>query len=71
MTDREFDWFHHLITQVLPALAEHLGVRMETPEHNLQDENYWYIPLGHLRHIDERLTEADVQYQSLQLSEYM
>lgn len=70
MTDREFGWFKHFIDEMIPAMSQVAGGRVN-PKYNLDDAKVWYLPIGDVIHLDSQLTEANVEYMSADLTEYM
>lgn len=70
MTDREFGWFKHFVDEMIPAIAQVAGGRV-TPKFNLDDAKVWYLPIGDVIHLDGQLTDANVEYMSADLAEYM
>lgn len=70
MTEVEFQWFRHLMNEIIPVLAREFRVLLQ-PKFGLMDDSVWYLPLGDLRRLDEQLLKAEVEYQSLRADQYM
>lgn len=70
MTNREFGWFKHFVHDMIPVMSQIAGHRIE-PKHNLGGNKYWYLPVGNVVCLDEKLTDTDVRYTSADLAEYI
>lgn len=66
----EFDYFVHLMQEMLPAAALVVDVRLQ-PKFNLDDRDVWHLPVGDCRRLDKALSKKVDQYRSLQAADYM
>ncbi|QLD90083.1 HNH endonuclease [Natronomonas salina] len=70
MDEYEFLLYKQFMNEMIPAVAQVIDVEMDVRYSLGDNDNAWHIPVGDIRWLDERLTELDVEYQSIRASEY-
>lgn len=70
MSKREFIWFKHFIKEMVPAMADVVGTKIR-PKFNLDEQGYWYIPVGDVIALNKQLAESDARYESVDPVDYM
>jgi len=66
MADDEFLWFKQLINEMIPALARKYSVNLHT-YYSLDGTDAWFLPIGDLHLLDEKLGNDDSLEEYTQL----
>jgi hypothetical protein len=74
MVQKDFIWYRHFWKEVIPAMSEAVGYRVEPLFNIANSKSYqaWHIPQGDLRRLDGVLSDmSDIDYVSMSVHHYI